>query len=164
MLVEATIARRHELHQLAVGGVEPAGDVYRIMQIAYPGAFLAMIVEGWATGWPPAIYVLVGASVFLAAKALKTWAIRSLGPFWTFRVIVVPGAALVTAGPYRYLRHPNYVAVVGELVGVALMAGASVTGPLVTVFFGALMLRRIRIEERALAAHSDAGASRRPGR
>jgi methyltransferase len=164
MLVEAAIARRHEARQLAIGGVEPRGDVYRIMQFAYPGSFLAMILEGWATGLPSAAVVAGGASIFVAAKALKTWAIRSLGPFWTFRVIVVPGASLVEAGPYRFLRHPNYVAVVGELVGAALMTGAAVTGPIATVLFGALMLRRIRIEDTALGtARSSPVTNRRPG-
>ena len=56
----------------------------------------------------------------MAAKALKWWAILTLGRFWTFRVIVVPGATLVAGGPYRWLRHPNYVGVIGELVGVGV--------------------------------------------
>ena len=58
---------------------------------------------------------------------------RRSGACWTFRVIVVPGTTLVASGPYRFMRHPNYVAVVGELVGVALMTGARVTGPLATL-------------------------------
>jgi methyltransferase len=76
----------------------------------------------------------------------------SLGDAWTFRVIVRPGTPLIATGPYRWLKHPNYVAVVGELVGVALMSGARVAGPLGTILFGALMLMRIRVEERALSA------------
>ena len=61
-------------------------------------------------------------------------------------------SAPVVSGPYRYVRHPNYVAVIGELAGVALMSGARIAGPLGTLAFGALMFRRIVIEERALAA------------
>ena len=91
-----------------------------------------------------------GAAVFVAAKALKWWAILSLGPFWTFRVIVVPGARLVAAGPYRWLRHPNYVGVIGELAGVALMTGAPLSGVAGFVTFGWLVLRRISVEERAI--------------
>jgi len=64
----------------------------------------------------------------------------------------VPGMRPVTSGPYRWLRHPNYAAVAGELVAVALMSGASIAGPLGTVLFGLLMFRRISVEERALAA------------
>jgi methyltransferase len=164
MLIEAAVARRHEARQRAAGGVEAIGDVYRIMQVAYPGSFLAMILEGWVTGPAPARVAAVGGAVFLFAKILKVWVIRSLGRFWTFRVIVVPGAALVGSGPYRYVRHPNYVAVVGELIGVALMTGAVMTGPVVTVIFGALMLKRIGVEDRALADARVNPDARRPSR
>ena len=106
MLVEASRASANERAQRARGGREPSGDVYTMMRIAYPAAFLAMLVEGGLRGTPPRSAVLAGAAVFLTAKALKSWAIVSLGPFWTFRVVVVPGARLVTAEPYRWLRHP----------------------------------------------------------
>src|ERR1700682_3420712 len=124
MLIEAARASRNERVQRARGGVEPPGDVYRVMQAAYPGAFLVMIAEGAVRGPAAPAVVVAGVVTWAAAKALKWWAIRSLGPSWTFRVIVVPGAPLVATGPYRYLRHPNYVAVAGELVAVAMMTGA----------------------------------------
>ena len=150
MLIEARVAAANERTQFARGGIEPAGDVYAIMRIAYPAVFVAMIAEGlW---WPSAPHVVEGLSLFVAAKLLKWWAILSLGDAWTFRVVVRPGAPLVATGPYRWLRHPNYVAVIGELAGVALMSGARIAGPLGTLAFGALMFRRIVIEERALAA------------
>ena len=91
-----------------------------------------------------------GAMLFVAAKLLKYWAIASLGQRWTFRVLVPPASSLTTAGPYRFVRHPNYLAVAAEIAGVALMAGAFVTGPLAVALFGGLMLRRIRVEEGAL--------------
>jgi len=150
LVAEALRAARNERAQRARGGVEPAGDVYRVMQVAYPGSFLAMIAEGALRGVPGLPIVLAGAAVFAAAKALKWWAILTLGSFWTFRVIVVPNAVLVHRGPYRALRHPNYVAVVGELVGVALMTGALATGPLAVVVFGVLLLKRIAVEDDAL--------------
>ncbi len=150
MLVEAARARRNERAQRARGGIEPAGDVFRLMQVAYPGFFLAMILEGARRGVPQHGVVLGGGLLFVAAKLLKWWAIRSLGSFWTFRVIVVPGVTLVASGPYRYLRHPNYVAVAGELVGVAFMTGAVVVGPIATLLFGTLLLKRMAVENRAL--------------
>ena len=150
MLREAILAARHERALRARGGIEPAGDVYRLMQAAYPGAFLAMIGEGIARGEPRPGVLIAGAVVFAGAKALKWWAVHTLGSFWTFRVIVVPGATLVRRGPYRFLRHPNSLAVVGELVGVALMSGAILTGPAAVGLFGALLLKRIAVEERAL--------------
>jgi methyltransferase len=150
MLVEAARASANERAQRARGGREPSGDVYTIMRIAYPAAFLAMLVEGAWRGAPPRSAVLAGAAVFLIAKALKWWAIVSLGTFWTFRVIVVPGARLVAAGPYRWLRHPNYAGVMGELAGVALMTAAPVSGVAGIVTFGWLVIRRVSVEERAL--------------
>jgi methyltransferase len=156
MGVEALRAARNERAQRAHGGVEPRADVYRWMQIAYPGAFAAMFAEAAihrATA-PPAVLV-AGAVVFALAKALKWWAILTLGRFWTFRVIVVPGAALVERGPYRLMRHPNYVGVIGELVGVGLLTGAVVGGPIATAVFGALILRRVAVEERALGRVSN---------
>jgi methyltransferase len=152
LVVEARRAARNESAQRARGGIEPAGDVYGAMAVAYPAAFLGMIAEGVLRGGSPRAVLAAGAVVFALAKALKWWAVRSLGPCWTFRVIVVPGAARVASGPYRYLRHPNYVAVVGELVGVALMAGAVVAGPAATTVFVLLMLKRISVEDAALDA------------
>ena len=77
-------------------------------------------------------------------------AIAALGPRWSFRVLVLPGAPLVTSGPYAYLRHPNYIAVVGEIVAFALIVGGWLTGIISLILFGALMRRRIAIEEAAL--------------
>ena len=84
------------------------------------------------------------------AKALKYWAIASLGPRWTFRVLVPHDAPLVTSGPYMRLRHPNYVAVIGELAGFAILVGAIATGILSVAGFGVLLWRRIVVEEQAL--------------
>jgi methyltransferase len=153
MAIEARRAARNERAQRARSGIEPDGDVYQLMQIAYPGTFLAMLAEGAlrATA-PPTAWFIAGLILFAAAKALKWWAIATLGSYWTFRVIVVPGTVPITNGPYRFARHPNYVAVVGEIVGVALMTTAHVAGPIVLLAFGALMLRRIAVENRALNA------------
>ena len=152
MAVEAIRARRNAEAQLARGGVEPAGDVYRLMRFAYPVTFLAMLAEGTLRGAPPLAAVITGAAMFATAKAIKWWAIVALGPFWTFRVVVVPGAALVSRGPYRWLRHPNYVGVIGELAGVALVTRAVWSGTASLVIFGMLIAKRIVVEERALAA------------
>jgi methyltransferase len=150
LIVEASRAARNERAQRARGGIEASGDVYKIMRLVYPGAFLAMFLEGAMRGTPASAMVLAGAAVFIMAKALKWWAILSLGPFWTFRVIAVPGAPLVVKGPYRWLRHPNYIGVVGELAGLAALTGAPVSGVVGIVTFGALLLRRIAVEERML--------------
>ena len=150
MLIEARRSSKNERIQRDRGGIEPRGDVYKMMQVAYPGAFVAMVAERARQGGPPAELVVAGLAVFMTAKALKWWAIASLDSFWTFRVIVVPGACLIARGPYTHLRHPNYLAVVGELAGVALMAGARVSGPIAILAFGLLIVKRINVEERAM--------------
>ena len=150
MIAEALLSARMERALRAGGAVEPTGDVHATMRIVYPAAFAAMIAEAWLRGRTVTATTIAGAVVFLLAKALKYWAIATLGPRWTFRVLVPPGSTRTTAGPYRVLRHPNYVGVAGELAGMALMARAPVSGLVSIVLFGMLMLKRIRIEERAL--------------
>jgi methyltransferase len=149
MLVEARRASANERAQRSRGGIEPDDDVYQMMQIAYPGIFVAMLAEGALRGATfTGAASVAGLTIFLTAKSLKWWAIAALGPFWTFRVIVVPGSSSVETGPYRIMRHPNYVAVVGEIVGVALIMRADVAGPVALVVFGALLARRITVENR----------------
>jgi methyltransferase len=150
MIAEAVVASRHDRRLRTAGAEEPRGDVYAVMQVAYPAAFLIMLVEGAWREVTADVLFRAGLLVFVLAKGLKYWAIAALGSRWTFRVLVPPGAPLVTGGPYRWVRHPNYVAVAGELLGVALAMHAMVTGPIAVAGFGALMLRRIRIEDRAL--------------
>ena len=150
MLGELWLSTRHERGLLARGAYEPHDPVYSSMRLAYPGVFIAMAVEGM---WSPPVSANVlagGAAVFLAGKAIKAWAIATLGERWTYKVLVLPGVPLVTGGPYRFVRHPNYVGVVGELIGMALMTGARVTGPLGVLFFSWLLWRRIRAEDQAL--------------
>lgn len=150
ILAELRVSRGNQQHLRSLGAVEPYDPVYGTMRWAYPGVFLAMAVEGALAGGAPRWMVLAGAAVFTLAKLLKYWAIGSLGRRWTYRVFVLPDEPLVTAGPYGWIRHPNYVAVLGEIVAMALATGARVTGPAGLVFFGALMVLRIRAEERAL--------------
>lgn len=152
MLVEARRAASNERAQRALGGIEPKHDVYPAMQVAYPGIFLAMIGEGLFHPEPSRLVLAAGVVVFVLGKLLKWWAITALGQFWTFRVIVVPGSAPVAAGPYRFLRHPNYVGVFGELAGAGLIAAAPVAGVLGTLMFTGLMAARVRVETRALNA------------
>lgn len=150
MLAELRVSRRNEWDLRQRGAIEPPGDVYATMRWAYPAAFVAMAAEGAAFGPPPVFVTVAGALLLGASKALKWWAMVSLGPRWAFRVLIVPGDPLVTSGPYAALRHPNYVAVVGELVSMALLVGARVSGPITLLLFSLLLRRRIQVENRAL--------------
>ncbi len=147
---ELVLSRFNERQLRARGAIEPPGDVIATMRWMYPVSFLAMGVEGAISGPPPAGILLGGLVLFGFAKALKVWAISSLGLRWSYRVLILPGAPLVTTGPYRFLSHPNYLAVVGELVSVAMIVAAPITGVLATLGFGVLMRARIRVEDRAL--------------
>lgn len=160
MALEARLARRNEAALLARGAKEPADDVFPVMRVVYPVCFLAMVAEGWHRAYPGTGFLILGAAIFLSAKLLKYWAVASLGPRWSFRVLVPPDSSLVTSGPYRYLQHPNYVAVVGELVGVALMARAPLTGLLAVVVFGLVLMARVRAENRALGIPNRAQSSK----
>lgn len=160
MIVEARRSAANERALRAAGATEPAGDVYQAMQIAYPACFAAMIAEAWLRGAEPAATTAAGAVIVAAGKAIKYWAIAALGPLWSFRVLVPPSRVLVTRGPYRWLRHPNYIGLAGELIGFALLAGAPWTGTLSAVGFGALVLARIRVEERALGLRDNGGGRR----
>ena len=150
MLAELIRSRINERVLRRRGAVEPSGDVYRALAWIYPGMFVLMAVEGVATGPSSARVIVAGFLVFAAAKLLKVWAISTLGSRWSYRVLVLPGAALVSTGPYAHLRHPNYVAVFGEIAGFALIVGARLTGVLSLLLFGFLVRKRILIEERAL--------------
>jgi methyltransferase len=154
MLAELWLSMSNERVLRANGAIEANDPVFAVMRLAYPGVFVAMAVEGAIGGVQPGPMVFTGVAVMFAAKALKFWAIASLGTRWTYKVLVIPALPLVTTGPYRWIRHPNYVAVVGELIAMALMTRARVTGPLGTLFFGWLLWRRITAEERAMELYS----------
>ena len=150
MLAELRLSRRNERDLVAHGAIEAVDPAYSTMRWAYPGAFVAMAVEGAVLGAGIGAATVAGVFVLVAAKLFKFWAIATLGSRWSYRVFVLEDAPLVSTGPYRWLRHPNYVGVVGELVGMALLTGARVAGPIGVVFFSWLLSRRIRFEERAL--------------
>jgi len=150
MLVELQLSWFNERTLRAKGAVEPPDDVIGLMRVAYPSAFLLMGVEGALHASLSRDLVLAGLLLLGWSKALKFWAIASLGGRWSFRVLVLPEAPLVATGPYRFLRHPNYIAVMGELLSVALALAAPVTGTLALVTFAWLLSRRIACEERAL--------------
>lgn len=151
MIVEAIVSARHDRALRARGAIEPDGDVYKLMQLAYPGCFLVLLGEGALRGVRWDAVMALGAAIFAAAKALKYWAIASLGARWTFRVLVPPASTPTARGPYRWINHPNYAAVAGELIGAAVAMHAVASGLPVTLAFVMLILRRISVEEKALA-------------
>jgi methyltransferase len=106
----------------------------------------------WRGAVPPAGPYWSGFGLFLAGELLRVWCIASLGPSWNARARVDPGLAVVTHGPYHYLRHPNYLGVLLELVGLPLMGGAWWTLALLFLPHLIVLLRRIQGEDRLLFA------------
>ena len=149
MLVELQLSYFNERALRARGAVEPPDDPYRLMRLAYPGAFVAMGLEG-ATHALNRDALLAGLVLLGGAKLLKFWVMATLRDRWTFKVLVPKDAPLVTAGPYRFVNHPNYVAVILELVAVALALAAPVTGLASVLLFVWILRRRMAVEDRAL--------------
>ena len=151
-LAELGVAKRNRAWAMERGGVETGAEHYPVMVALHTALFLGCLLEvpladrpflPWL-GWPM-LALLVGAHV------LRWWCIRTLGPQWNTRVIRVPGAALVTGGPYRWFRHPNYVAVVVEGFALPLVHTAWITALAFTVLNALLLRVRLRVEEQALA-------------
>jgi methyltransferase len=88
--------------------------------------------------------------IFILLQAARLWVIASLGPYWTTRIITLPGAALIRRGPYRYLRHPNYLIVAGEIVALPLVFGEVWVALIFSALNAMLLAWRIRVEEGVL--------------
>src|SRR3989442_1792492 len=108
---------------------------------------------------PPLPFAAAMVVLFVAAKGLKLWAIRSLGDLWTMRVVLSHPLRVVTGGPYRHVRHPNYVAVLFEVTTLPLAGGAWITAAAAGAAFLALLGARVRTEERALLARPEYAAA-----
>ncbi|MCW2276681.1 isoprenylcysteine carboxyl methyltransferase family protein [Heliophilum fasciatum] len=151
-LFELQIAQRHRTALLARGAYEVGQGHYPFFVLLHSLFFVSLVGE--VTLWhrtSPAWWPF--AAVMLAvAQGLRLWCIRSLGVFWNTRIIVLPGAALVKKGPYRYLRHPNYLVVIIELLVLPLLFGAYGTSLVFSLANLVLLLWvRIPMEEAALA-------------
>lgn len=155
-LVELRIAGRNLRSLLARGGVEIAPEHYRWMVLLHTLFLAACPLEVWLLGraFFPALGAVMLVLLVLAA-GLRWWVVATLHGRWTTRIVVLPGVTPVTGGPYRFLRHPNYLAVILEILALPLIHTAWITA-LVFSLANALLLRvRIRAEEEGLARLSD---------
>jgi methyltransferase len=161
-LVELVVSERNRRWSLARGGVESGTGHYPLMVALHVGLLVAAVAEvqllsrpflGWL-GWPMLVLVL-------AAQGLRWWCIATLGRQWCTRIVVVPGLSPVTTGPYRFLRHPNYVAVAVEGLALPLVHTAWVTALGFTAANALLMRTRVAAEERALRALTGSTADAR---
>ncbi len=150
-LAELVVSTRNAAWSKERGGVETGLGHYPFMVVLHTGLLVGVLVEAWtrrpdvpsALAWSMLVVVLL-------TQALRWWCIGTLGRRWNTRVIVVPGLAPVASGPYRFLRHPNYVAVVLEGIALPAMHACWITAAVFTVLNAGLLTVRIRAENAAL--------------
>lgn len=149
-VAELALSRRNARRAIAAGAVEVGRRHYAVM-VPFHGAFLAACAaEAYAAPAPPPRVALLAAGGAVLAQGLRWWSVWALGARWNTRILVVPGAAPVTRGPYRFLRHPNYVAVAIELAALPLAWGSWRTALAFSIGNALLLAVRVPAEERAL--------------
>lgn len=152
-LVELRFSLRNAAWSFANGGREVGREHYPFMVVLHTGFLLACVAEVFLLDRP--FLPLLGLPMLAVAagcQVLRWWCITTLGPRWNTRVIIVPGLPRITDGPYRWISHPNYVAVVTEGIALPLIHSAWWTAIGFTVLNAALLTVRIRVENEALAA------------
>ena len=153
-LAELALARRNRRWMLERGAVEVGQGHYPALVALHALFYAALIGERlwlgavWNPWWP------LWLAVIAAAQVVRVWAIASLGRRWNTRILVLPGAPLVDRGPYRFLRHPNYLVVAVEIAAIPILAGAYRTAIVFSAANAILLAVRIREEERALAVNA----------
>lgn len=147
---EMALARRNTARLKAQGAVEAGADHYPFI-VALHAAWLGGL---WILAWsaPPNIALLV---LFGVLQVLRVWVIASLGRRWTTRVLVLPGRPLVRTGPYRWLRHPNYAVVAGEIAVLPLAFGLVWYAVVFSALNAAILAIRIKVENEAIARYAE---------
>ncbi|MBS2025198.1 MAG: isoprenylcysteine carboxyl methyltransferase family protein [Deltaproteobacteria bacterium] len=150
-LVELRVSKRNAALAFEQGGLEIGAPHVRVMTALHALWFVACAAEPFVRHTAfIAPWSFVFLALAIASQGLRWWAIGTLGPRWNVRIIVVPGAEPVTGGPYRFVRHPNYLAVITELACVPLIHTNWVTALVFSLANAALLSVRIRAEEQAL--------------
>jgi methyltransferase len=153
-LVELAVSSRNIARLRARGAVEVGRSHYPWMVAVHAAFPIACLAEVWLVGRP--FFPLLASfalGALVGAAALRWWVVATLGERWTTRIFVLPGAQLVDRGPFRRLRHPNYLAVVVEFVALPMIHSAWLTAIVFSVLNALVLRRRIRIEEAALTEH-----------
>ncbi len=149
--VELSIAKRNERSLKAYGGIEKGQSHYHLIVGLHIAFFVSLLLEVLFIGARPAPWYWIPLGFFLLAQIIRVWALTSLGVFWNTKIIVLPGADIVTKGPYKYVKHPNYLVVAVEILTLPLIFQTYLTAIVFTVLNAVLILGvRIPEEERAL--------------
>lgn len=151
-MAELLLSDRNARAALVRGGVEHGQGHYPAMVLLHTAFLFSCALEALLLPAPPPPVAWLAAAGVAAAQALRWWCVATLGDRWNTRIIVLPDAAPVTGGPYRWLRHPNYLAVALEMAALPLAWGSWRTALLFSLGNAAILRVRIRAEERALGA------------
>jgi methyltransferase len=144
---ELAVSRHNTRRLMARGAVEVAPAHYPLI-VAVHAAWLMSL---WLFGRHQPVN-LVALACYLVLQGLRYWVLQTLGTRWTTRIIILPGQPLVSSGPYRWLSHPNYAVVAGEIAVLPLVLDLALLAVVFTVLNASVLAIRIRAEDRALAA------------
>lgn len=151
-IAELVVSTRNAAWSMERGGVETGQGHYPFMVVLHTGLLVGALVEAWVRRPDvPSLLAWSMLGLVIASQALRWWCISTLGRRWNTRVIIVPGLAPVSGGPYAFFTHPNYVAVVVEGFALPLVHGGWITALVFTVLNAGLLTVRIRAEDAALA-------------
>ncbi|MBS4217357.1 hypothetical protein KHA96_03405 [Bacillus sp. FJAT-49711] len=154
-LIELKIAKKNEKWMLEHGAKEYGQDHYRFMVLMHIGFFLSLILEyvmrkpALSTFWPTFLFI------FIIVQIARIWVILTLGKYWNTKIIVLPGIKVVKKGPFKYVKHPNYIIVTIELFVIPLMFNCYITAILFLIMNQIILRVRIPIEEKALRENTD---------
>jgi methyltransferase len=150
-VLEVAWARRNTVRLLRAGAVEADSEGYPLFVLLHAGWLVSLVV--FVPASTPPVWPLLG--LFALLQLGRLWVILSLGEYWTTRIVTLPGAPLVRSGPFRRLRHPNYLLVIAEIAVLPLAFGAVAIATAFSALNLILIARRIRIEESVLASRRE---------
>lgn len=148
-LLELVVARGNEKWARAQGAVEYGKEHYPVIVLLHTSFLIAMIAEYYLS---PVTYLFnpTFLFVFLGLICLKIWVIASLGKYWNTKILRIPNVQLVNKGPYKYVKHPNYLIVIAEIAIIPLVFHLYYTAMVFSLLNAAMLFVRIRVENRAL--------------
>lgn len=150
-LIELMIAKSNERWMIERGGVKRGEEHYKWFILLHSLFFLSIVFEvGFQVDRTPSLNVFL-LTIFIIAQLGRIWCIATLGRFWNTKIIVLPQVSLIKKGPYKYVKHPNYIIVAVELFIIPLLFGAYITAILFPMLHLFLLKVRIPSEEKALA-------------
>lgn len=147
-LSELVLDKRNTTALMKRGAIEHGARHYPLFILLHSTWLVSLLI--WVTAFETSVnWALM--SIFVILQVGRLWVLRTLGGYWTTRIISVPGAPLITSGPYKFVRHPNYWVVVGEIAVLPLALGAWPIAIAYSILNGVLLAHRIRIENAALS-------------